>query len=196
MEERALTTGTIVRHFKGNMYQILAIATHSETREKMVVYQALYGDYAIYVRPYDMFLSPVDRDKYPDVRQEFRFEIVKQEELLADKEEKLNAAAASVGGKREVAAGEGKRVTAATDYEAEAANSGVNHVLLRFLDADTPGDKIKVIDEYYSEITESILNSMEASLDVVGGNGNIDSRIDYLRTFLKTRSRYENLRLR
>lgn len=68
----------IYRHFKGNTYKVLCVAMHAETQEKMVVYQALYGDYKYFVRPYEMFVSKVDRDKYPDVKQEYRFELVEE----------------------------------------------------------------------------------------------------------------------
>ena len=66
--------GSVYRHFKGNLYEVKAIALHSETGEKMVVYQALCGDGDTYVRPYDSFVSKVDRIKYPDADQEYRFE--------------------------------------------------------------------------------------------------------------------------
>lgn len=74
-----LMPGDVVRHFKGNKYEILYIALDSETMEKMVVYRALYGERGVWVRPLAMFLSPVDREKYPDADQKYRFEKVEEQ---------------------------------------------------------------------------------------------------------------------
>ena len=74
-EVRELKIHGIYRHFKGDLYLIEDIIYHSETKEKMVAYRALYGDNKLYCRPYDMFMSEVDREKYPSVKQKYRFEL-------------------------------------------------------------------------------------------------------------------------
>ncbi len=66
---------SIYRHFKGDLYLVEDVAKHSETNEEYVVYRKLYGDCSLWIRPKEMFLSPVDKEKYPDCEQEYRFQL-------------------------------------------------------------------------------------------------------------------------
>ncbi|MBQ8615717.1 MAG: DUF1653 domain-containing protein [Clostridia bacterium] len=67
--------GRIYKHFKGDLYLVEDIVYHSETKEQMVLYRALYGNGLRYVRPLEMFTSKVDKVKYPNVEQVYRFEL-------------------------------------------------------------------------------------------------------------------------
>ena len=78
MNNLEVVVGGIYKHFKGFKILVIAIAKHSETLEKMIVYKHLDTD-EIWVRPYDMFISKVDKNKYPDIKQEYRFELSKND---------------------------------------------------------------------------------------------------------------------
>lgn len=72
---RELKINRVYKHFKGDYYLVTDIANDSETKEKFVVYRRLYGDGSLWIRPLEMFLSEVDHEKYPNVKQKYRFEL-------------------------------------------------------------------------------------------------------------------------
>jgi hypothetical protein len=73
--DREILAGRYYRHFKGGLYLVIGIAIHTETEEKMVVYQAQYGDKLLFVRPYRMFAEQLDHREHPEAKQKYRFEL-------------------------------------------------------------------------------------------------------------------------
>lgn len=194
----------LYRHFKGNLYQIVTVATHSETREDMVVYQALYGDYKVYVRPLDMFMSKVDRVKYPDVKQEYRFEKVSPmkevsvKELNSDSSYEVPASKTSLEQAREDFRRNPYRpseVMAKTADE-EASELNLDPLVIKFLDADLAAEKNDILSKLRPIITNDMIDIMAMSLGVVVEKGDVYDRFNDLRTCLSAIEKFESSRLR
>ncbi len=196
----------IYKHFKGNLYQVTAIAEHTETGEQLVVYQALYGDFRTYARPLDMFVSRIDREKYPDAAQEFRFELqgpeagrqieesmeMEQPGMSVKKEE---VPAADTGSEEllEKHTGDSAFGMAKTEQE-EVPN--LDPLVLEFLDADNYGEQLNILAGLHHRITDDMINTMAVACDIEINEGDIEERYEALKTCLLTLERYECNRLR
>lgn len=175
----------IYKHFKGNLYQITAVAQHTEMDELLVVYQALYDDFKTYARPLEMFLSEVDREKYPDVRQKYRFELQsenadRQREREANAESASNAAAAH---------------SPASDGEPEE-QLDLDPQVLEFLDANTYEQRLNILAGLHHRITDDMITTMAVACDIEVPDGETEVRYASLKSCLQMLEKYECNRLR
>lgn len=76
--KQSIKLNRLYKHFKGMLYYVENVAIDSETQKEVVVYRAMYGEYKLYIRDKEMFLSLVEKEKYPNVEQKFRFELVEE----------------------------------------------------------------------------------------------------------------------
>lgn len=173
--------GEFYRHFKNKLYQIIAVATHSESKEQLVIYQALYGDFGVYARPLDMFLSEVDREKYPEIEQKYRFE----------KLENISEASKQITDINSEISIETINKTLKEESEDEPENFFID-----FLDADDYYTKKKIILANKENITDK---QLDAIFDIYGLKRNgIDKTIDIADfiAYLDMQIHFEGKRLR
>lgn len=191
---RQLVIGGFYRHFKDKLYQVKGTAIHSETKEKMVIYQGLYGSYEMYVRPYDMFLSEVDHIKYPDVVQKYRFELIDiktGKSLEADYEEN-NQNMESEKSEELEKLEESKE----SKESEESEESEEDSKLIRFLDAYDYKEKLDILTSMRGELNDGLIDIMAESIEVAVPEGDITDRYNSLRKCLMAHTKYEGLRLR
>lgn len=191
---RQLVIGGFYRHFKDKLYQVKGTAIHSETKEKMVIYQGLYGSYEMYVRPYDMFLSEVDHIKYPDVVQKYRFELIDiktGKSLEADYEENNQNMESEKSEELE----ELEELEKSKESE-ESEESEEDSKLIRFLDAYDYKEKLDILTSMRGELNDGLIDIMAESIEVAVPEGDITDRYNSLRKCLMAHTKYEGLRLR
>lgn len=168
----------IYRHFKGNLYQVLELAEHSETGEQLVIYQALYGDFKIYARPLQSFTEKLDIEKYPDAKQAFRFELQTQgaEILAADTSHNTEDTPA---------------VFKEEENASEVQEYKLDEQLMEFLDAKTYEERLNILVGLRHKITDEMITTMAIACDVEVSEGSLEERFLSLKNCLLTKDRYE-----
>lgn len=220
--ERIPKSGEFYRHFKNKLYQVVTVATHSETGEELVIYQALYGDYKTYARPLAMFTSEVDHEKYPEVTQKYRFERVepgdweKHVEHASAREDTGAVSDADCDGAEKFPDTAGYRKceevqtqeniaqgtaqitedSRTVENQADESKAQINPKVLEFLDTEDFDERYNILVSLRDELDDQMVNILAVALDVVIPEGRIEERYDALKNCLRTRQRYESTRLR
>lgn len=158
-------------HFKQKMYQIVTIAEHSETGEKLVIYQALYGDFKTYARPLEMFVSKVDKEKYPQAEQTYRFQLVEQSEAEQPLETPV-------------------------EVRQRKESSSIEEKMAELFDAETVEEKYQILITMEEGMTDHIINNLAVALDLVIKDGPVEKRFEELKNCVRTMKKYESARLR
>lgn len=187
--DRTPKPGELYRHFKNKLYQIVTVATHSETGEKLVIYQALYDDFGVYARPLDMFVSEVDHEKYPDVKQKYRFERITPQTKQTDTQVKSEAIGQSAAKLPE--AGSMQVQTSKAQVADADDEQAPNPQLIKFLDADTLEEKYNILVSMSDTITDRLLDDMAVVMDVVIPEAPLMERYEDLKNIIRTRQHYE-----
>lgn len=161
--------GQVYRHFKGNIYRVIALADHSETGETLVIYKRDDSNEKAYARPLDMFMSEVDRKKYPDVKERYRFALYSEDE------------------NGDITA----RKTEAVQFEEGAPDP----LLEAFLDAETISEKVGKFYDMKGAVTDEILGFIASSLELEV-SGDTEEKYSEILRALKAKEKYESNRLR
>lgn len=189
--------GEIYQHFKGKLYRIVTLATHTETGEQLVIYQALYGEFQVFARPLSMFLEKVDAKKYPDAAGKDRFMRIPMAEAAAvpqpvpaPSENPVEPRPAAMSSESTV---ESRPAAASSESPVEPQP---DPGLLAFLDADSYEEKLEVFASLEGKADLHMLNAIAASLDLELSEGSLEEQYDTLKSCLMTLERYECNRLR
>lgn len=192
--------GEIYRHYKGNLYQITAVALHTETEEKMVVYQALYGEFKYYVRPLEMFMEQVKiEDKFIN-----RFELVDMDngaenDIQYNRKNDVNySGGKNIANKIDSSPEQVIIFNYKEDEDIEDEKEELTCDLMGFLDAKTYTEKMNILKEMRinGNLDEHILRNCALSIDCIVDENGIDEQYHSIMNCLNMLSKYECTRFR
>ena len=194
--ERRPRPGEIYRHFKGNLYQVKMLARDSSSSKEVVVYQAMYAPFEYWVRDLEEFTSEVDREKYPDVKQCYRFEkVVFEVQGKADAEQPSGEKAEKISDemlKKALKSGQPQRYLDERITEEEIAQRG----LLQLLDAEGFHEKRQIFIGLRPYLNERMLSNIAVALDIVLEDGDVDTQYESIMRCMEAFEHYEGRRLR
>lgn len=222
MRRQKPAAGEFYRHFKGQLYQVKMIAKDSSSLKETVVYQAMYAPFDCWVRDLEEFTSEVDKEKYPEAKQSWRFEKVVFEEegkeqekqffgsrpIPAGTEEAENKAGWTAEENREalektdkvsdeilvkaLKSGQPQRYLDQKMTEEEIAQRG----LLQLLDAEGFREKRQIFIGLKPYLNERMLNNIAVALDIVLEDGDEESQYESIMRCMEAFEHYEGRRLR
>lgn len=198
---RKLVIGGFYKHFKNKLYKVDNIVYHSETKEALVLYQALYGDFKQYVRPLDMFMSEVDHVKYPEVKQKYRFSQVSLDEFgnvspIDEAETAFSKAEEVFATAEEVFATAGQIEATSPETDSSSKEDRIASLVEKFLDSKEYEDKLDALLLLNNNINDDLIDLFAESLDIVVEKGNLADRVRSLKAVLQAHTKYEGGRLR
>lgn len=174
--ERIPQPNEIYQHFKGNLYRVVTLAKHADTGERMVIYQALYGDFEIWARPLREFTGRVDERKHPEAAGRQRFTLLPQ--IMGQ------------DGLKPPAVGKPEQAVPAGEEPA------LDPMLMAFLDADSYEEKLAIFTDMRGRITDDMLTTMAVALDIDLKEGELMERYEELKNCIVMLEKYECTRLR
>ena len=190
--------GEIYKHFKGNLYQVVTIAVHTETSDKLVVYKSIENPERVFARPVDMFMSKVDRLKYPFVRAKYRFTLM-VEAGDEEKIEKTEATELSEDNEKEKEEVVNEKQDECADDTAVYKKDGelvIDPIIEAILDEKEFTKKIENFELLRGKCTDEMLTTLAISLDIQLSEGTVEEKYaDILKT-LRMHEKYESARLR
>lgn len=194
--------GQIYKHFKGNLYKVLAVAVHTESEEKLVVYQSVDNPDRVFARPLEMFMSDIDRFRYPLIRAKYRFT------LVSEPEEETNGEETKEEETKEETPNEDTKEEDVKDEETEEQSDDdsavykdngelvIDPYVEGVLDEKEFSKKIEFFEMLRGKCSEDMLTTIAISLDIQLQEGSIEDKYSQILRTLKMHEKYETSRLR